>query len=196
VLLVFDATAGRCAVAIFDGAALVIERDDTMSRGHAERLFPLIRECLDAAGLTYADLTGIAVCTGPGNFTGARIGVAAARGLALSRGIPSVGVDRFEAAAEGVAGEVCIRLEARGGAVHLAKFRDGAAVGAAETVQAPDIEAFIGETPVLQVEEADLAAIARVAHARLAAGDAPRPAPRYLKPANAALPSQAPPPII
>lgn len=195
-LLVFDATAGRCAVAVFDGAALVAERDDAMTRGHAERLFPLIDECLEEAGLGYADLTGVAVCTGPGNFTGARIGVAAARGLALSRGIRSIGVDRFDAAAEGVAGEVCIRLEARGGAVHLAKYRDGVAVGAAETVQAPDIDAFIGETPVLSVEEADLAAIARVALRRLAAGDAPRPAPRYLKPANAALPAQAPPPIL
>ncbi len=195
-LLVFDATAGRCAVAVFDGATRIIEREDAMTRGHAERLFPLIGECLEAAGLTYADLTGIAVCTGPGNFTGARIGVAAARGLALSRGVPSVGVDRFEAAADGVLGEVCIRLEARGGAVHLAKYCDGVAVGAAETVQAADIETFIGKMPVLQVEEADLAAIARVARRRLAAGDAPRPAPRYLKPANAALPAQAPPPII
>ena len=195
-LLVFDATAGRCAVAIFDGDTPVIERSDTMARGHAERLFPLIGECLAAADLTYADLTGIAVCTGPGNFTGARIGVAAARGLALSRGIPSVGVDRFDAAADGVAGDVCIRLEARGGAVHLAKYRDGVADGAAETVQAPDIEAFVGETPVLMVEDADLAAIARVAQRRLAEGDAPRPAPRYLKPANAALPAQAPPRIL
>ncbi len=195
-LLVFDATAGRCAVALFDGPALVIEREDVMARGHAERLFPLIAECLQAAGLSYPDLSAIAVCTGPGNFTGARIGVAAARGLALSRGIPSVGVDRFDAAADGVAGEACIRLEARGGAAHLAKYRDGEAVGPAETVQAPDIDAFIGETPVLKVEDADLAAIARVALRRLAKGDQHRPAPRYLKPANAALPAQAPPPII
>lgn len=195
-LLVFDATAGRCAVAVFDSDTLIIERYDAMTRGHAERLFPLIGECLEAADLTYPDLTAIAVCTGPGNFTGARIGVAAARGVALSRGIPSIGVDRFDAAADGVGGEVCIRLEARGGAVHLAKYRDGAPMGAAETVQAPDIDAFIGDMPVLQVEEADLAAIARVALRRLAEGDQPRPAPRYLKPANAALPSQAPPPII
>lgn len=195
-LLVFDATAGRCAVAIFDGGTPVIERDDVMTRGHAERLFPLIGECLEAASVTYADISAVAVCTGPGNFTGARIGVAAARGLALSRRIPSVGVDRFDAAADGAVGEVCIRLEARGGAVHLAKYRDGVAVGTAETVQAPDIDAFIGATPVLKVEEADLASIARVALRRLAAGDQPRPAPRYLKPPNAALPSQAPPPII
>ena len=93
-------------------------------------------------------------------------------------------------------GDVCIRLEARGGAAHLAKYRDGDAIGAAETVQAPDIEAFVGDTPVLMVEDADLAAIARVAQRRLAKGDAPRPAPRYLKPANAALPAQTPPRIL
>ncbi len=195
-LLVFDATAERCAVAIFDGAALVVERSETMARGHAERLFPLIGECLDAATLTYQDITAIAVCTGPGNFTGARIGVAAARGLALSLSAPSIGVDRFDAAADGTQGEVCIRLEARGGAVHLAKYRDGAPDGLAETIQAADIDAFIGDTPVLEAKEADLASIARVALRRLAAGDQPRPAPRYLKPANAALPAEAPPQII
>ena len=195
-LLVFDATVGRCAVAVFDGASLVIERSDEMIRGHAERLFPLIGECLEAAELTYQNITAIAVCTGPGNFTGARVGVAAARGLALSLGAPSVGVDRFDAAADGVTGEVCIRLEARGGAVHLAKYRNGVADGTAETVQAADIDDFIGDTPVLRVEEADLASIARVALRRLSAGDQPRPAPRYLKPANAALPAQAPPLII
>lgn len=195
-LLVFDATAGRCAVAVFDGDRRVIERGDAMTRGHAERLFPLIGECLAAVGLTYQDLSAIAVCTGPGNFTGARIGVAAARGLALSLGAPSVGVDRFDAAAEGTRGEICIRLDARGGAAHLAKYRDGAATGAAETVQSADISAFIGDTPVLDVAEADLSAIARVARRRLAQGGRPRPAPRYLKPANAALPAEAPPPII
>ena len=195
-LLVFDATAGRCAAAVFDGDMLVTESSDAMTRGHAERLFPLIGECLAAGGLSYADITAIAVCTGPGNFTGARIGVAAARGLALSLGAPSIGVDRFDAAAEGTADDVCVRLEARGGAAHLAKYRDGAPVGSAETVQADDIEGFIGDTPVLRVEEADLASIARVALRRLASGDQPRPAPRYLKPANAALPAQAPPPII
>ena len=195
-LLVFDATAGRCAVAVFDGARCVIERGDAMTRGHAERLFPLIGECLAAAGLTYQDLGAIAVCTGPGNFTGARIGVAAARGLALSLGAPSIGVDRFDATADGTTGDLCIRLEARGGAVHLAKYRDGVAIGAAETVQAADIDAFIGDTPVLEVAEADLGAIARVALRRLAEGGQPRPAPRYLKPANAALPADAPPPIL
>ena len=191
-LLVFDATAGRCAVAAFDGGRCVGARSDAMTRGHAERLFPLIGECLKAAGLTYRDISAIAVCTGPGNFTGARIGVAAARGLALALGVPSIGVDRFDAAAEGVEGEICIRLEARGGAAHLAKYRDGAAIGAAETVQAVDIDAFIGDTPVLAVEEADLAAIARIAQRRLADGVTARPAPRYLKPANAAPPSDAP----
>lgn len=195
-LLAFDATAGRCAVAVFDGERCVIERSDAMTRGHAERLFPLIGECLEAVGLTYQDLTAIAVCTGPGNFTGARIGVAAARGLALSLGAPSVGVDRFDAAALGTIGKVCIRLEARGGAAHLAKYRDGVALGPAETVQGGDIHAYIGATPVLMAEEVDLAAIARIALRRLADGDQPRPAPRYLKPANAALPAEAPPPIL
>jgi tRNA threonylcarbamoyladenosine biosynthesis protein TsaB len=74
-----------------------------MARGHAERLFPLLRAALEEAGLGIGAVGRIAVCTGPGSFTGLRVGVAAARGLALGRGIPAVGIDRFEALAAAVA---------------------------------------------------------------------------------------------
>ena len=180
-----------------------------MDRGHAERLFPLIDACMAEAGLAPGALDLIAVCTGPGNFTGARIGVAAARGLALSTGAASVGVDRFEALAEGHDGDIAVVLAGRGGAVHLARFRDGVIVGEAETVQAKDADvsgaALIGDgaglvagpdAKILSEEaNAPLAAIAVIA-ARKAGAGAPRPAPRYLKPVNAALPREAPPPII
>lgn len=65
-----------------------------MTRGQAERLMPLAEEVLAEAGVAPRDLTAVAVCTGPGNFTGVRIAVAAARGLSLSLGIPAVGVPR------------------------------------------------------------------------------------------------------
>ena len=57
-----------------------------MERGHAERLVPMIGELFEEAGIAFADITHIVVTTGPGSFTGARIGIAAARALALSTG--------------------------------------------------------------------------------------------------------------
>lgn len=212
--LAFDATAGRCAVALFDGARLLAERVEAMDRGHAERLFPLIRACLDEAGLKPPDLDLIAVSTGPGNFTGARIGVAAARGLALSSGARAVGVDRFMALAEGRGDVVCVALEARGGSMHAARYEHGALSGAARTLPPEEAApmasgaALVGDAarrlaavapgagPIAdETADAPLAAIAAIA-ARLAAEDAPRPAPRYLRPAGAALPATPPPRIL
>ena len=86
-VLVIDTAAAHCAVAVFQsdamgGGAALAERREPMLRGHAERLFPLIEAALSEARVAVSALDAIAVCTGPGGFTGARIGVAAARGLA------------------------------------------------------------------------------------------------------------------
>ena len=62
-----------------------------MQRGHAEALMPLIARVMERAGIGFADLDRIAVTTGPGSFTGLRVGIAAARGIALAAGKP---VDR------------------------------------------------------------------------------------------------------
>lgn len=68
-----------------------------MARGQAERLFPMLEEVLAEGNAAWSDLSAIAVGTGPGNFTGIRISISAARGLALSLDIPAVGVSGFEA---------------------------------------------------------------------------------------------------
>lgn len=72
-----------------------------MATGQAERLLRLIEEMLAAADVHWHDLSAIGVGTGPGNFTGIRIGVSAARGLALGLGIPAIGVSGFEALGDG-----------------------------------------------------------------------------------------------
>src|SRR5262245_17922178 len=77
-------------------ALLIGERTDTlvedMAQGQAERLFPALEELLARNNTAYADLDRVAVTTGPGSFTGLRIGLSAARGLRLALGIPVVGV--------------------------------------------------------------------------------------------------------
>ena len=96
-VLAFDTSAAHCAAALLSGDRILASTCEAMSRGQAERLMPLLEELLTSAGLTWQDLSRIGVGIGPGNFTGIRISVSAARGLALGLGIPAIGVSTFEA---------------------------------------------------------------------------------------------------
>ncbi|MEO6394492.1 MAG: tRNA (adenosine(37)-N6)-threonylcarbamoyltransferase complex dimerization subunit type 1 TsaB [Devosia sp.] len=95
-LLAIDTAAPRLQLALLrdDRVDTLIE---DMPTGQAERIFPAIAELLARAGVTYADLRRIAVTTGPGSFTGLRIGLSAARGLGLALGIPVVGIGSLQA---------------------------------------------------------------------------------------------------
>ena len=96
-VLAFDTSAAHCAAALLSGDRIVASRAEDMGRGQAERLLPLLEEVLSEADKGWADLDAIAVGTGPGNFTGIRISVSAARGLALALDIPALGVTTFAA---------------------------------------------------------------------------------------------------
>lgn len=194
-ILAFDVSGPGCAVALVRDGTPLSEHRDAVERGQDARLFPAIEAALAEAGLGWPDLDAVAVCTGPGNFTGARIGVAAARGLALSLAIPAIGVDRFDAAAAGRPGRLCVRLPARGGAAHVARFEGGRQVAAA-TLQADEIADFVGADEALTPAATDLGRLAALAADRLAAGETARPAPRYLRPVNAAPPREAPPALL
>src|SRR5690348_11165768 len=102
ILLAIDTAASLCAACVYDSAAgqeLGREVID-IGKGHAERLIGVIDGALGQAGMTYKDLDRIGVSIGPGSFTGVRVGVATARGLALALGVPAVGVNTLEALAE------------------------------------------------------------------------------------------------
>lgn len=103
-ILVIDTSGPVCAAGIYDSgkAALVSSKSETLGKGHAERLIPMIDEVLSDGGLALKDMTRIGVTIGPGSFTGIRVGVAAARGFALSLAIPAVGVTTLQV----VAGQV------------------------------------------------------------------------------------------
>lgn len=101
-VLGFDCAGRGCAASVLDGDRVLAARALDMERGQSERLVPLIAAVLADANLAPADLDLIAVTTGPGGFTGIRIGLACARGLALATGKPAVGVTNFEAAAAAV----------------------------------------------------------------------------------------------
>lgn len=100
-LLAIDCAASLCAACVYDepsDAVLGREVRD-LGKGHAEQLMDVIAEALAGAGKDYADLDRLAVSVGPGSFTGVRVGVSTARGLALALKIPAVGVTTLEAIA-------------------------------------------------------------------------------------------------
>lgn len=212
-VLAFDTAAAHCAAALVQGGALRGSRVEPMARGQAERLVPLLAELLAEAGADWADLGLIAVGTGPGNFTGLRIAVAAARGLALGRGIPAIGVSLFETLAHGHAGPVLVTLDDRRGGLFAQSLRDGRPAGpAVETWpgrlaadlgamrpgtvclghRAAEVAAELGARAGAEAVMADLVALARAASRLHADGVTARPAPLYIRRADAAPPSEAP----
>jgi tRNA threonylcarbamoyladenosine biosynthesis protein TsaB len=101
-ILALEASAAACSVALWRAGSLAAHRFRPMARGHAEALMPLAIEVLAEAGIGFGDLDTVAVTVGPGAFTGLRIALAAARGIALAAGIPVIGVTTFAAIAEAV----------------------------------------------------------------------------------------------
>lgn len=91
ILLAIDTAGPRLQLALLRGDDLDVLIED-MPKGQAERIFLAVAELLTRNATAYADLTRIAVTTGPGSFTGLRIGLSAARGLGLALGIPVIGV--------------------------------------------------------------------------------------------------------
>ncbi|NSX54451.1 tRNA (adenosine(37)-N6)-threonylcarbamoyltransferase complex dimerization subunit type 1 TsaB [Parasulfitobacter algicola] len=96
IILAFDTSNPYCAAALLAKGAIQTTRTDPMSKGQAEHLMPMLETMLTDAGQSWQTLDAIAVGVGPGNFTGIRISVSAARGLVLGLGIPAIGVTNFQ----------------------------------------------------------------------------------------------------
>jgi tRNA threonylcarbamoyl adenosine modification protein YeaZ len=184
---------------------ILARRHEELGRGQAERLFPMLSEVLDEAGCTLADLDAVAVGTGPGNFTGLRIAVSAARGLALSLERPAIGIPIHEALAEGLPRPLLASIDARRDRVYLQLFGEAPRGPEMVTLETVDGDWAASGLTVTGHEAEGLAlrlggtmapaqppapAIARAASRQLARNPArmdwPRPAPLYLRPADAA----------
>lgn len=182
-VLAFDTSGAHCAAAIWRNRDIVTAQAEDMARGQAERLVPLLQDVLSSAGLTWADLTRIGVGIGPGNFTGIRISVACARGLALALNIPAIGVSGFEAIGAIAPGTAPLVPAPREQLYTLGPDGQPMVIPAAE---AP------ADAQMLPPPKSLAKAIALVS---ATARPGPPPSPLYVRPADAA-PSRDLPPLI
>ena len=106
-ILAIDTALDACAASVLDTSAggVIALESQAMKRGHAEALMPLIARVMKVSGVAFTALDRIAATTGPGSFTGLRVGLSAARGIALAAGKPVVGVTTLTAFAAPIVSE-------------------------------------------------------------------------------------------
>lgn len=210
-LLAIDCAANLCAACVYDAAAgqelgrSVLD----IGKGHAEQLMAVIADALKAGASDYSGLGAIAVSVGPGSFTGLRVGVSTARGLALALKVPAIGVTTLEALATEAAGifpgrAVLAALDAGREEIHAALYDEMSVLtyGPAVITLTDAVTMAIGNASVLagtaatQIAESagcafdigprtatsDIVTYARLAAAK---GAGERPKPLYLRGADA-----------
>jgi tRNA threonylcarbamoyladenosine biosynthesis protein TsaB len=209
VILAVDTALGACSVALLAGEKVLGRTFEEMARGHAERLAPMVQETMAKAGVAFSELDRLAVTTGPGTFTGQRVGLAFMRGLRIALKKPLTGVTTLEAMAAAA-------MHARAAAIHDARREEAylSLWDRGETVLEPEVLPFseavekirafgpcaltgtgapaVSETlgtdfPLTAIRQPDALWVARLALAR-PARDAP-PAPLYLRAPDAKLPA-------
>jgi tRNA threonylcarbamoyl adenosine modification protein YeaZ len=130
-VLAIDTALEACSAVVLDTEhGRVASESLPMERGHAEALMPLIERVMHQADMPFSALDRVAVTTGPGSFTGLRVGIAAARGIALAAGKPAFGLTTLAAyAAPYIAADdkssVAVAIDARHQHVYLQVFGPG-----------------------------------------------------------------------
>src|SRR5215510_14477666 len=155
-LLAIDTALAACAAAVFDtdGMRMLAIESLAMARGHAEALMPLLARVMDHADIGFSDLDRIAVTVGPGSFTGLRVGIAAARGLALVSGKEAVGISTLSAfAAPHIANQdgapIVAAIDARHDSVYLQVFAvNGQTLAGPHIATISDAVRAVAGTPV------------------------------------------------
>ncbi len=203
-ILSLDTAMAACSAAVIDTESRkpMAEAYAPMERGHAEALPPMVAEVMAASGLSFQDIDRIAVTTGPGTFTGVRIGLAFARGLGMALDIPVIGIDSLSAIAVNELAPVPLLVvsDARNGEVYAALFDadrtllSGPEIStvAATTANLPPATLILGTasaaviaaagTPALSAANANVLPVAsRFGQLAATALPGPMPAPLYLR---------------
>ncbi|MET3927293.1 tRNA (adenosine(37)-N6)-threonylcarbamoyltransferase complex dimerization subunit type 1 TsaB [Devosia sp. 2618] len=163
IALAIDTAAPRLQLALLLADGRVDTSIDEITTGHAELIFGRIADLLARNGMGYADLERIVTTTGPGSFTGLRIGLSAARGLGLARDIPVVGVPSLLALSLSVTGPSTVLLDARRGEAYFQTF-SAAGVPSTEAALLPMDDARTGilaESQLIESPFVDIGLLAR-----------------------------------
>lgn len=216
-ILAFDCAGAQCAASILAGEEIIAADRIQSERGHAQLLMPLLIDLIGRAGMGFRDFDRFAVTTGPGSFTGIRVALAAAHGLALGTGKPIIGATVFETLAAAVTADgpsaprLLIAVESRRAECFFQLF-DGAGLGPGDPIMLPPdrVPDWVGPGPLAVAGDAvgrvlpfldqavgldsrfqrvDPAVLAKLAAWRIPARP---PAPFYLRPPDA-MPSAARP---
>ena len=208
-VLGIDTSGPACDVAMVEDGKCLAEQREEMVRGQDARLPGLVSDIIGQAGRSITDLDRISVVTGPGSFTGVRVGISFARGLALAQRIPCIGVTSLEAALpDGQQGSAIVLLPAKRRPPEISywaqRFRTGDALAAPEEigleplieelrahphmVYGTGLEALMAEVPDLAIHTAHPSAARTSEIAANSADDSPRAYPVYVRSPDAALP--------
>lgn len=166
-LLALEAAGASCSVAVWHDGVVLVEDTRAMQRGQSEQLVPMVQRAMGQARIPWQSLDAIAVTSGPGGFTGVRIGLAAAQGLALAWDLPVITLSCFDAVRaslppdepgmrwllmliEAKRAEVYVQLCKPDGALHLGPVL----IGEQDLVQALPAEPFLlaGDAAAARVE--------------------------------------------
>jgi tRNA threonylcarbamoyladenosine biosynthesis protein TsaB len=209
-LLAVDTALGACSCAILDDTRMLAHRFVVMERGHAEALAPMVEEAMRESGIAFAQLDRLAVTTGPGTFTGQRVGLAFMRGMRIALKRPLVGITTLKAMAQQAMAETGLAHAASlhdakrdevyletipGSGPSLMSFDDAIALLATKGViafagtAATRAAELLPNAVLSSVLQPDALWVARLALTREANTEAPKPL--YLRPPDAKLPVRA-----
>jgi tRNA threonylcarbamoyl adenosine modification protein YeaZ/ribosomal-protein-alanine acetyltransferase len=198
-ILALDTSMAACSVCVYDAGSgrVLASRHEFMDRGQAEALAPMVQDTMALAGVAFKDLARIAVTTGPGTFTGVRIGLAMARGLGVALSIPITGINSLAAiACNETVGKlpIVVAVDARANEIYFASYdASGHELTAPVIVALNEAHKLMPTHPVRMLgTAADLLLDNNRQHVRSDAGDLPIAA-NFVKFAASIPASTAPP---
>lgn len=185
ITLAIDTAAPRLQLGLLLADGRVDVSVDEIANGHAELIFARIATLLERNGLGYGALDRVVTTTGPGSFTGLRIGLSAARGIGLARGLPVVGISSLVALSLGVTGPSTVLLDARRGEAYLQTFSgpgEALTAGAIMPMEAARAAVLPGAT-LIESAIVDIALVVR--HGATSDPASHPPEPNYIRDADA-----------
>jgi tRNA threonylcarbamoyl adenosine modification protein YeaZ len=170
IVLGLDTTGSDCSACIIRGDEVLAHVSEAIGRGHAERLAPMVMEIMTAAAIAPEQIDRVVVCTGPGSFTGLRVALSYAKGFALPRRKPVLGIDALHVKANHILQTqndklVTVFRDVKRGQVFAAQYSHGAPIEPPKAMTFEDAKALANllQTGLYEAERCDVRVLAQMA---------------------------------